>query len=175
MGTLLFYCASRRIGNRSEAHFYSLRKLIRAYNESNVSKRYFELARDLERRCCFGPESASIRQGRGTEEASSEARFASRAEEVSLDLVVRDKHGHPVRDLRPEEVEILDDGHPAKIRSLSLSGSLGTGTSAVDLPGQAPATAKPVHADPLKQVHLVSLLFETLDANSSKIGPRGRL
>ncbi|HEY3743171.1 MAG TPA: VWA domain-containing protein [Bryobacteraceae bacterium] len=103
----------------------------------------------------------------------SEAKFSGRAEEVSLDLVVRDKHGHPVRDLRPEEIEILDDGHPAKVRSLTLSGSLGTGTNAVGVAGQAPAAAQPVHADPLKQVHLVSLLFETLDANSSKIAREG--
>jgi VWFA-related protein len=107
-------------------------------------------------------------------EAAPEAKFAGRAEEVSLDLVVRDKRGRPVRDLKPEEIQILDDGHPAKVRSLRLAGSLGSSARTVDLPGQpTAAAAKPTPADPLKQVHLVSMLFETLDANGSKMARDG--
>src|SRR5579863_5026122 len=36
--------------------------------------------------------------------------------EVLLDLVVRDKHHHAVTDLRPEEVEIYEDGVRQNIR-----------------------------------------------------------
>jgi len=36
--------------------------------------------------------------------------------EVLLDMVVRDKHHHAVTDLRPEEVEIYEDGVRQKIR-----------------------------------------------------------
>src|SRR5580698_5855883 len=36
--------------------------------------------------------------------------------EVLLDLVVRDKHHHPVTDLRPEEVEIYEDGVRQNVR-----------------------------------------------------------
>src|SRR5688500_4672012 len=36
--------------------------------------------------------------------------FRAEAEVVVLDLVVRDKKGHTVRDLRPEEVQVFEDG-----------------------------------------------------------------
>src|SRR5208282_4257488 len=36
--------------------------------------------------------------------------------EVLLDLVVRDKHHHPVTDLRPDEVEIYEDGVRQSLR-----------------------------------------------------------
>jgi hypothetical protein len=35
--------------------------------------------------------------------------------EVLLDLVVRDKHHHAVADLRPEEVEVYEDGVRQKV------------------------------------------------------------
>jgi VWFA-related protein len=44
-------------------------------------------------------------------------RFVSGAEVVALDLVVRDKKGKLVTDLRPEEVEVLEDGVPQKLTS----------------------------------------------------------
>ncbi len=43
--------------------------------------------------------------------------------EVALDLVVRDKYGRLIRDLRPEEIQLSDGGQPAKIRSVHLSGA----------------------------------------------------
>ena len=36
--------------------------------------------------------------------------------EVLLDFVVRDKKAHVVRDLRPEEIQVLEDGVPQKLR-----------------------------------------------------------
>src|ERR1700689_4931271 len=36
--------------------------------------------------------------------------------EVLLDLVVRDKHQHAVKDLRPEEVEVYEDGVRQNVR-----------------------------------------------------------
>jgi hypothetical protein len=38
-------------------------------------------------------------------------------EEVLLDLVVRDKRGRPVRDLKASEVEVLEDGLAQRITS----------------------------------------------------------
>jgi len=39
--------------------------------------------------------------------------------EVMLDLVVRDRHRHAVQDLRPEEVEVYEDGVRQSVRSFS--------------------------------------------------------
>jgi hypothetical protein len=48
--------------------------------------------------------------------------------EVMLDVVVRDKHGRLVRDLRPEELHVADDGtavKPASFRLVELGASPG--------------------------------------------------
>jgi VWFA-related protein len=45
--------------------------------------------------------------------------------EVVSDLVVRDRHSRPVRDLRPEEIEIADGGVAAKVTSLRQAGGAG--------------------------------------------------
>src|SRR5215210_2931909 len=39
---------------------------------------------------------------------------------VQIDAVVTDKNGKLVTDLRPEEVEILEDGQPQKITNFSF-------------------------------------------------------
>ncbi|MGA2219955.1 MAG: hypothetical protein ABSG51_17845, partial [Terracidiphilus sp.] len=38
--------------------------------------------------------------------------FSTNVDEVSLDLVVHDKHHKPVLDLKPEEVAVTDNGTP---------------------------------------------------------------
>ena len=46
--------------------------------------------------------------------------IVTKVEEVSLDLVIRNKKGQPVPDLKPGDLEITDDGSPAKISALHL-------------------------------------------------------
>jgi len=41
----------------------------------------------------------------------------STAQEVLLDLIARDKHQKLVTDLRAEDIEVLEDGVPQKLRS----------------------------------------------------------
>jgi VWFA-related protein len=41
--------------------------------------------------------------------------FTARADLVVLSATAVDSHGRPVRDLRPEEIRILDEGRPQKI------------------------------------------------------------
>ena len=74
------------------------------------------------------------------------------AEEVLLDVIVRDKKGKPVTDLKPEEITISDNGVPQTISSFQLV----RGEEAVSQTG---ATAK---LDPLRQLRLVTLAFEPL-------------
>ena len=59
------------------------------------------------------------------------------ASRVAVDLVVRDKKGRLVRDLKPGELELLEDGAPQEVLSLRLVDTIG-GARAV--PG-APAAA----------------------------------
>ena len=44
----------------------------------------------------------------------------AKAEDVVLDIVVRDKKGHLVTDLKPEDLEVLDNGVPKKIDGFRL-------------------------------------------------------
>ncbi len=72
------------------------------------------------------------------------------AEEVLLDVVVRDKKGHEVKDLKPEDFQVLDNGEQKKITSFRLI----DGKEAVK-----PCGAR-VPLEPLRQARLVTLIFE---------------
>ena len=76
-------------------------------------------------------------------------RFESGAEAVALDLVVRDKKGRLVTDLRPEEIEVLEDGVPQKLTSFRITApaaaapaaaAAAAAANAVPPSGAAPAT-----------------------------------
>src|SRR3954468_19546838 len=83
----------------------------------------------------------------------------SQTQEVMLDIVVRDKKGKLVKDLKPEEIEVTDDGAPQKIKAFRLitGGESSGGATAVDAPASA---ARPAAADPLRQVRVVTLAFQ---------------
>src|SRR5580700_11628154 len=53
---------------------------------------------------------------------SSDTVLRSTTQEVLVDFVARDKHHRLVTNLRPEEVEILEDGVRQKPRSFQYSG-----------------------------------------------------
>src|SRR5690242_12461083 len=74
------------------------------------------------------------------------------AEEVLLDVVVRDKKGKPITDLKPEELTVSDNGAPQTLTNFRLV----RGAEAVSQTG---ATTP---LDPLRQLRLVTLAFEPL-------------
>lgn len=75
-------------------------------------------------------------------------------DEVLLDLVVRDKKGKPVTDLKPEEIAITDNG----VKQSVISFRLVRGAEAVTPTGAS------MPLDPLRQIRLVTLAFEPLAA-----------
>lgn len=86
----------------------------------------------------------------------SHATISTTAEEVVLDLIVRDKKGRAVKDLKPEEIQITDGDHPAKIKSLRF-------TELEQLSESTAAEQKvPKRIDPMRQVRLITLLFDSL-------------
>jgi len=76
----------------------------------------------------------------------------SNVDEVLLDIVVRDKKGKPVNDLKPEELSISDNGTKQSISSFRLV----QGAEAISSTGSKTAL------DPLRQVRLVTLAFESM-------------
>jgi VWFA-related protein len=89
------------------------------------------------------------------------------AEEVLLDIVVRDKKGRLVRDLEPNEIEISDDGGPQKLKSFRLAGSGDSKDPALK--------ARPAGAivggglDPLRQIRLVTMVFQGLGTSGRNL------
>ena len=86
--------------------------------------------------------------------------------EVLLDMVVRDKHHHPVTDLRPEEVEVYEDGVRQSVRvfrSIQGTEQLQTERSAASAQ-KPPALTQRSNDDPralnsMRQINFVSIVF----------------
>jgi VWFA-related protein len=75
-------------------------------------------------------------------------------DEVLLDLIVRDKKGKPITDLKPDDITVTDNG----VKQTFLSFRQVRGSEAVSATGAA------TPLDPLRQIRLVTLAFEPLAA-----------
>jgi VWFA-related protein len=82
-----------------------------------------------------------------------DATVKATVDEVLLDLVVRDRKGKPVTDLKPADITVLDNGAKQTLRSFRLV----SGTEAIGTNGAKTAL------DPLRQVRLVTLAFEAMN------------
>jgi VWFA-related protein len=105
-------------------------------------------------------------RGQSQQAASDQAStltVRSNVQEVVLDMVFRDKKGKAIRDVRPEEIHVLEDGAEQKLTSFRLV----EGKSARALNPGAPESA-PVQLDPMREVRLVTLVFEGLDPDSKR-------
>jgi VWFA-related protein len=92
--------------------------------------------------------------------------FRASAQEVVLDLVVRDSRGRQAKNLKPEDVAIYEDGVRQPIKSFRMV----TGREALDQQAvEAKAGTKPAPAslattsNPLPAVNLVCFVFHNLD------------
>src|SRR3569833_2828838 len=94
--------------------------------------------------------------------------------EVLLDFVVRDKSERIIRDLRPEELQVLEDGVPQAVRhfefvhgnSTAVEPPQKTTATPAGTPGAAPS-AEPETVNRLRDISVLSLVIANLD-------PRGR-
>src|SRR5713101_672296 len=86
-------------------------------------------------------------------------------QEVLLDVIVRDKKGKPVRDLEDKDIEVTDEGSRVKVTGFRLV----SGADAAGLGSEAGTAAGPKALDPLRQVRLVSLVFERLDNDARRM------
>jgi len=87
--------------------------------------------------------------------------------EVALDLVVRDKKGRLVKNLKPGDVEIYEDGVRQEIRSLRLVG--GEAPVQPEQPsGEAQNDPARPLAMPLHSLNLMCIVFHNLDSGTRK-------
>ncbi len=93
--------------------------------------------------------------------------FRVETEVVLLDVVVRDKKGRTVRDLRPEELELYEDGVEQQIDSTRFLDSRAIGEQ-MEEAREAEPSRKPLPRLPeSRHLNLVTLLFD-------RLGPDGR-
>ena len=95
----------------------------------------------------------------GVAPAQEKTAIQTSGEEVLVDVVVRDKKGRTVTNLPESAFTVLDEGAPRQIASFRLV----KGTEAVSSPGAASTTANSQKLDPIRQIRLVSLIFDRLD------------
>ena len=120
---------------------------------------------------CSLPMLSSAAIAQAPAPANSGATIRATASEVLLELVVRDKHGRLVKNLKPGDVEILEDGSRREILSFHFVNGRDP-----QKPGVAKKTATPVAiaapsgapARPLRSVNLVCIVFHNLDAEKRK-------
>ncbi len=94
----------------------------------------------------------------------------STTREVLLDVVVRDKKERLVRNLKPDEVRVLEDGVPQKLQTFHFTDIDADELKTPVPPGaQASATtASGPTLNPLHNLNVVTIVFE-------RMGPRSRL
>ena len=117
-------------------------------------------------------------QAPAQEQTQQPATITATSQEVLLDLVVRDKKGHLVKNLKPEEITVTDDGAPQQIRSLRLrtGAELSTvqTTTAVGSGGTQAAiqSRSTAPVNPLRDVRVVTFAFDPLpgaNANNERL------
>ncbi len=90
------------------------------------------------------------------------------AQEVVLDMVFRDKKGKSLKDIRPGEVHVFENGAEQKLNSVRLiEGKTALPLSVAGAPAPA-AAAAPLPLDPLREIRLVTLVFEGLDVDGKR-------
>jgi len=94
----------------------------------------------------------------------------SSTQEVLLDAVVRDKKERLIRDLKPEEIRVLEDGVPQKLQTFRFTD---TDSDEQQPQGVKSATAAAIAQNapalnPLHNLNIVTIVFE-------RMGPRSRL
>jgi VWFA-related protein len=90
---------------------------------------------------------------------------------VVLDLVVRDKKGQPVRDLRPEEIQVSEDGVKRDVAAFRLvEADAPTLAAGGTTPGPGPAAANPT-----RLLSLTTLIFEPLDGTAAPLARKAAL
>lgn len=88
-------------------------------------------------------------------------------QEVLLDFIVRDKHQRLVKDLQPKDIQIVEDGIAQKLRSFAFR----DGHTSADAPSGPLAGSNALNqrsSDPLRQINLVTLVFEAMSPLSRR-------
>ena len=97
---------------------------------------------------------------------SSSTTISTTTQEVVLDMVFRDKKGKVIKDIRPDEIHITEDGKDVPLASFRMvEGKTAVPLSASGTPANN-ASALPL--DPMREIRLITLVFEGLDNDGKR-------
>ncbi len=85
-------------------------------------------------------------------------------QEILLDVVVRDGRGRVVKNLKPADLEVYEDGVRQDIRSFTFV----PGKDLASTKGKPTAKAAAVSSNPLKAINLICIVFANLDPYNKK-------
>jgi VWFA-related protein len=124
----------------------------------------------------LGSVAAALAQAPPPAAGTDTPQFRTGTAVVVLDVVARDKKGRPVRDLRPEELQILENDQRCEVKSFRLIESEGTiepsGASGVGAPVakvESPAAASSPATAEAPPVNLVTLVFDRLSLEADRL------
>ena len=105
---------------------------------------------------------------------TSEPTIRATTSEVLLDFVVRDKHANIIRNLRPDEIQVFEDGVPQKLRHFEFVNGRAQAPATSAIPTPVSAAVAPSNGtsalptvNQLRDMSLISVVICNLD-------PRGR-
>ncbi len=102
--------------------------------------------------CIISAGSAIAQETPAPPPSSTASTIKSNVDEVVLDIVVRNKKGKPITDLKQDDLTVTDNGEKQKLTSFRLV----KGSEAISATGAATTL------DPLRQIRLVTLAFDSM-------------
>jgi VWFA-related protein len=147
--------------------------------QSPQSDKIFHMLKLLSLLACGALGLAAAQSGNppGAPPQESGATIRTTAQEVVLDLVVRDSRGRPVKNLKPADIQIYEDGVRQTFRSFRFVQGREVLQQQSEPPDKGPDNAKPVAeatapapvaANPLRAVNLICIVFHNLDPYTKK-------
>jgi len=106
--------------------------------------------------------------------------FPAETRVVVLDIVATGRDGRPLDDLRPDELQVLENGRPCEIRSFRLiRATPSSERSSRDAPDEevaaSPSSASPPLVAPPLRTNLIVLFFDRLTISSGPLARQGAL
>ena len=94
-------------------------------------------------------------------------------QEVLLEVSVRDAHGRIVKNLKPGDLQIFEDGARQEVKSFRLVQAPGEGKGKAAAGQTAVVANAATPANPLKAVNLICIVFANLDAFTKQYAVNG--
>src|SRR5690242_12663133 len=101
-----------------------------------------------------------------------------RSNEVRLDVVVKDKKGRPIRDLKPSDFEVLEDGVPQKVESFRFVSRETAPANSESKDGKSPdgpSTATPTAPARRTSPSVTALVFDRLSPEARSLARKAGL